>query len=488
MKNINSILKSRLPHKLKKKMTVLPLFLLMATGGYSQTSVVAVGSNIYEINHTTCTETLVCSSLSVNTGGGTTTAPITDIAYHPNGNLYGIVANYFVSIDLGACTTSTIASHSTGSNALVTAADGTVYAAADDLYTVDINTGVFTSLGTLPCSSAGDLTFHEGELYLSCDNGDLLNVNITNPASSSVVGNLGTGNWHGLWTVHTDCNNSQVLAASQNEVYELNVNTAATNLICTLTTSWIGGATMIGDYNASECGCSVNLGPNQNLCSGEITLNVGALNSTYLWQDATTDSTLTITSPGTYYVEVTDTIEACASSDTIVVSGPYPPEAGTFGSSTVCNTDAPFDLITVLGGTPDSTGVWSPALNSGTGIFDPAVDSDGVYTYTVTNDCGTAQTDIDISVINCGVGMDENASQVLIYPSPSTGMVNVLIQGSFETTILITDVSGRIIQKHSNVSNKTILDLSAVANGTYFISFLDNENKMYNTEKIQILK
>ena len=488
MKKITLKTNQRVTSHLKKKLSLLCASILISGTALSQTSIIAVGSGIYEIDHLTCTETLVCSSLPVNTGGGTTTSTITDIAYHPNGNLYGIVANYFISIDMGVCTTSTIATHTTGSNALAAAADGTLYAASGDLYTVDINTGVFTSLGTLPSASAGDLAFHEGELYLTCDNGDLLKVDIGNPANSAVVGNLGTGSWHGLWTVHTDCNNSQLLVASQNEIYELDENNASTNLICTTGTSWIGGATMMGDYNASDCGCSVDLGPDQNLCNGDITLNVGTTNSSYLWQDGSTDSTFVISSPGTYYVEVTDTIEACVSADTIIVEATFPPNAGSYGTMAICETDAPFDLITVLGGTPDTTGTWSPALNSGTGVFDPAIDTIGVYTYTVTNDCGTDITDIEIYRDDCSVGMSIHQLEIKIYPTPSSGLITISFQEVITAQIVITDISGRIIHQNTYTENKIPLDLSPFANGTYFVSFLDEENKLLTTKKIQILK
>lgn len=407
-KNNESQKESTFLHLLKKA-AFLCLFILMSSGVHSQTYLIVAGSNIYEVDHATCTETLLCSSLIVNTGGGTTSSTITDIAYHPNGNLYAIVANYFISVDIGTCVTTTIATHSTGSNALVAAADGTLYAASDDLYTVDINTGVFTSLGTLPCTSSGDLTFHEGELFLTCDNGDLLNIEISNPANSSVVGNLGVGYWHGLWTIHTDCNNSQVLVATQNEIYAIDLNTATTTLNCTLGTSWIGGGTTIGDYNASECGCSASLGPDQDLCNGEITLNAGAPNSSYFWQDGSTDSTLVVSIAGTYYVEVTDTIEACTSSDTIVVEA-------------------------------------------------------------------------------CDLGFEESQLDVSIYPSPSDGLVNIIFNKEVETKIIILDISGRIIHQNAYNSDKIQLDLSSFANGTYFISFLNNENSIVLSKKIQLLK
>jgi len=47
-----------------------------------------------------------------------------------------------------------------------------------------------------------------------------------------------------------------------------------------------------------------------------------------------------------------------------------------------CPTSPQTDLTTRLLGTPDAGGVWSPALISGTGVFDPINDEPGLYTYT----------------------------------------------------------------------------------------------------------
>lgn len=75
------------------------------------------------------------------------------------------------------------------------------------------------------------------------------------------------------------------------------------------------------------------------------------------------------------------------------------PNGGTNGpDQNLCSTDAPIDLYTLLGGTPDGGGTWSPALTSGTDIFDPAIDTPGIYTYTVTNACGTATPAAQITI------------------------------------------------------------------------------------------
>lgn len=470
-----------------KKLSLLVAILVCGFHVNSQNYLVTVGSEIYEVDPQNCTENMLCD-IVVNTGGGTLSSTIADIAYHPNGNLYAIVANYFISIDLGTCTSTTIATHSTGSNALVAAADGTLYAANDDLYTVDPTTGVFTSLGTLPCISGGDLAFESGDLYLTCDNGDLVLVDIATPSNSTIIGNLGTGYWHGLWTVFTDCNNSHVLAATQNELYEVDLSNANTTFSCALGTSWIAGATMQGDYNASECGCAaIDLGPNQDLCSGPVVLDATTPDANYLWQDGSTNPTFTASTPGTYYVEITDTIEACTNSDTIVV-GPTTPNSGTTGSTTVCATDSPFDLFTILGGNPDTGGTWSPTLNSGTGVFDPNIDNGGTYTYTVTNTCGTENTDVDVSVIECGMGFNESHLNITTYPNPSSGEINILLSENMDTKIIITDITGRIAYENTFFSQKINLNLSSLATGTYFLSVLNKDTQVLTSEKVQLIK
>lgn len=51
----------------------------------------------------------------------------------------------------------------------------------------------------------------------------------------------------------------------------------------------------------------VNLGPDLELCNqNTLQLHAGNFYNTYLWQDASTDSLLTVTQPGLYWVEVTD--------------------------------------------------------------------------------------------------------------------------------------------------------------------------------------
>jgi len=81
-----------------------------------------------------------------------------------------------------------------------------------------------------------------------------------------------------------------------------------------------------------------------------------------------------------------------------VVVNPIP-DAGTDGAITLCSNDTSTDLFDVLGGTPQSGGVWSPTLASGTGVFDPNVDNAGTYTYTVGgNLCSSASANVIVTI------------------------------------------------------------------------------------------
>ncbi|SEQ23024.1 valyl-tRNA synthetase, partial [Flavobacterium urocaniciphilum] len=117
------------------------------------------------------------------------------------------------------------------------------------------------------------------------------------------------------------------------------------------------------------------------------TFNAGA--GTYTPAMGATTSTFTYTLTGT----------APCTNDTSIatVTITSAPTAGTNGTTVLCSTSAPIDLFTQLGGSPDIGGTWSPALASGTGVFNPTVDTPGVYTYTI-NIPGCAVTSATVNV------------------------------------------------------------------------------------------
>ncbi|MFT3687300.1 MAG: gliding motility-associated C-terminal domain-containing protein [Phycisphaerales bacterium] len=99
-----------------------------------------------------------------------------------------------------------------------------------------------------------------------------------------------------------------------------------------------------------------------------------------------------VDTPGNYTYTLSGTAPCSNDTATISVTVNPIPNAGTNGSVTLCSNGASEDLFNSLGGTPQAGGTWSPALASGTGLFDPTVDTAGTYTYTVGSTCVTPST------------------------------------------------------------------------------------------------
>ncbi len=74
----------------------------------------------------------------------------------------------------------------------------------------------------------------------------------------------------------------------------------------------------------------------------------------------------------------------CAASAFITVSSVIPPNAGLGATLTLCSSDSPINMWSVLGGSPDAGGVWtSPGANPVPNTFTPGVSMPGCYTYSV---------------------------------------------------------------------------------------------------------
>jgi gliding motility-associated-like protein len=93
-------------------------------------------------------------------------------------------------------------------------------------------------------------------------------------------------------------------------------------------------------------------------------------------------------------------IGTCAIIDVdIDVSIQTAPDAGTNNSIVVCSNDNAFDLFNLLGPSAQPGGVWSPALASGTGMYNPSTDLTGTYLYTIpaSGVCNAISATIDVT-------------------------------------------------------------------------------------------
>jgi ELWxxDGT repeat protein len=81
-----------------------------------------------------------------------------------------------------------------------------------------------------------------------------------------------------------------------------------------------------------------------------------------------------------------------------------------------------------------------------------------------------------------GISEVESGNNLIIYPNPTSGMINITTDASREATYEIFDVLGNVILKQQNINQA---DLSSFAKGIYFIRVSDNNS---STTKRIIIK
>jgi len=70
---------------------------------------------------------------------------------------------------------------------------------------------------------------------------------------------------------------------------------------------------------------------------------------------------------------------------------------------------------------------------------------------------------------------ENNFGELAVYPNPGNGMFSIALGNNSSALVKVYDIAGKMILSRSEVSNKQILDLSSLENGTYMIN-LQTEN------------
>ena len=170
---------------------------------------------------------------------------MTDIAFDPVGNLYGITFTDLYSIDKNTGISTWIGSLGINdANALVFSPDGTLYTSGwvrSQLYKVNTNTGAVTGAGTIGkgTTSDGDLEFNGGNLYLTGMNNNLIQMDLTNTTNSADIGLMGFNNVFGL---ATGDNGVLYGATTTSKIIAFNTSTGAGSVILDYSGHGLSGA------------------------------------------------------------------------------------------------------------------------------------------------------------------------------------------------------------------------------------------------------
>jgi hypothetical protein len=268
--------------------------------------------------------------------------------------------------------------------------------------------------------------------------------------------NAGNAGMNFLWS---DNSSAQTLNVTATGTYDVSVTNTATG--CT------NADTIAVTVNTPP---TVNLGNDTAICGDHLLLDAGNPGMTYLWNNNSTQQTLTAFMTGAYSVMITDA-NGCSATDVINVTFNQIPVV-TFNAAVpvVCLADQMFPLTTgsPAGGTYSGTGVTA-------GSFDPQAAGIGTFaiTYTFTDSAGCSSFATDSVMVDACLGMTNDiATNVSIFPNPANEVLNIVFaQTSAEKMIFISDVTGRVVHTENINGRKQIaVNIETLSPGVYFVN------------------
>ncbi|MBN8695092.1 MAG: T9SS type A sorting domain-containing protein [Bacteroidetes bacterium] len=111
----------------------------------------------------------------------------------------------------------------------------------------------------------------------------------------------------------------------------------------------------------------------------------------------------------------------------------------------------------------------------------------GAYTVVVTNVEGCSATSAAYNYVVTSIGSNQATAVLTIYPNPSNGIITITTNNAIDATVFVYNVLGKLIAtKQLNGISSNTIDLSAQANGSYFVVFKTDKETI--TKKITITK
>jgi hypothetical protein len=165
--------------------------------------------------------------------------PMTDIAQHPTQNtLYGVDATHIYSIVPATSTTTRLFAHGMiNPTALAFDSSGNLFAAGQQIYSVNLTTNSSSIFSNLGSQQAGDIAFANGNMYITTESGSLFRVS---PPAPTLLGNLNNLSLRGL----ANLNNTMLVGFANNQAYLIDVTNVTATPSYTVPTNGVNGATV----------------------------------------------------------------------------------------------------------------------------------------------------------------------------------------------------------------------------------------------------
>lgn len=252
---------------------------------------------------------------------------------------------------------------------------------------------------------------------------------------------------------------------------------------------------------------AVSLGTDHSFCEGtSVNLDAGNGFASYLWSTGATGSSVNVSQPGEYWVEVTDE-NTCSNRDTILLtmdplpagpvinSGPSSVDIFVGTTSDYTSTVSPFadsyewQLLPAEAGSIAGSGTTAQVTWSAGYIGTAQVSVRGI------NDCGEGNFSqvFPVSVYSSqAIGEKETISGIKLYPNPNDGIFVLQLNSKADQEIRfrITASGGnQILESKESIPAglyQKNFNLSTLPGGTYYLVISDTHGRMMSRQQVVI--
>ncbi|MBL4657424.1 MAG: gliding motility-associated C-terminal domain-containing protein [Flavobacteriales bacterium] len=318
----------------------------------------------------------------------------------------------------------------------------------------------------------------------NCSSSDTINVNF-NPVPNIDLGNDTTLCQGALLTLDATTPNAFYIWQDNSTNPTYNVTQKGTYWVCVNANNCSSLDTINVNFNLIP---NTVLGNDTTLCQGALfTLDATTANSSYLWQDSSTNPTFNVSQQGTYWVQLLNNCGTIA--DTIVVNYTSLPPINLGNDTVLCQGEQ----FTLDASTPNASYLWQNNSTSSTYI----VNQPGTYGVTVSvNNCSSADLinvlfnplpnldlgsnailcdgDIltfDIATFNASyLWQDNSINPAYIVTEPGTYWVNLSVNNCTASDSINVDYQANpnaIVSNDTNICLGSSIVLNASGGDTY---------------------
>ncbi|MBL7891751.1 MAG: gliding motility-associated C-terminal domain-containing protein [Bacteroidia bacterium] len=388
---------------MKRKIAILLLTFYLQ--GYSQQPifVTIAGGDLYKLNLSNCSSKFIGS-----TGQG-----FGDIAFTPNGKLWGIVGGELYHIDTTNANATSIGNTGVGAVSLVGLNDTTLLAEyGDKLYGINTIHATSYYIDTIGYQAAGDLTWYDNDLYMTTG-GQLIKMvlNSTYTAILSVDSINSLSNQiptcEGAATASFVCGYNSIIGFNADNVYKICQIDGTFQMLCpSIVMGGIpGGASIrlpvqIPQPTTCLLKQMVSITGDTSICSGQSTSLTASVGQLYKWNTGETSQMISVTPNTSTSYSVSITKNGCTSKTSKTVTVKPNPVLNITGGGTIIEGQSVQLIASGMG-----TFLWTPDVGLScttcpNPFASPVISTNYCVILTDSNNCSNKVcTEVDIK---CG--------------------------------------------------------------------------------------